>query len=146
MYLDKTLVFVRPYFSSFFNAISAPMADPILLPQRIQSTKLVYKLQPKAQTSSLSHVSPIPEALKEVLSVLDRRSGYVLFLKSKKKNNNKTGAYSYQWSPFGTHSYSALGCFIFDFFSQNVSFRPDSHYFIFLLKFGARYSLLKPIS
>ena len=41
-------------------------------------------------------------------------------------------------------SYS-LGCFIFDFFSQNVSFRPDSHYFIFLMKFGARYSLLKPI-
>ena len=39
----------------------------------------------------------------------------------------------------------AVGCFIFDFFSQNVSFRPDSHYFIFLMKFGARYSPLKPI-
>ena len=39
----------------------------------------------------------------------------------------------------------AIGCFIFDFFSQNVSFRPDSHYFIFLMKFGGRYSLFKPI-
>ena len=31
-----------------------------------------------------------------------------------------------------------VGCFIFYFFSQIVSFRPDSHYFIFLMKFGAR--------
>ena len=39
----------------------------------------------------------------------------------------------------------SLGVSFFTFFSQNVSFRPDSHYFIFLMKFGGRYSLFKPI-
>ena len=39
-----------------------------------------------------------------------------------------------------------LGCFIFNLFSPVLPSRPDSHYIIHLMKFGAQYFILKPIS
>ena len=46
-----------------------------------------------------------------------------------------------------TVTVGTIGCFIFLFtFSPNITFRPDSHYFISFINFGASYSALKPIS
>ena len=64
--------------------------------------------------------------------------------------NRSHGRPSIPRSPTGDGSHSPerwwVGCFIFDFFPQIVSFRPDSHYFIFLMKFGAcLVPVLKPI-
>ena len=93
-----------------------------------------------------AHLLPRPALLVKAMKDAQRSTGAVG--RTARRRQQRANAKAAKPTLAATAAGKKVGIRVFHFllfFSQNVSFRPDSHYFIFLMKFGGRYSLFKPI-